>query len=64
MQEKAKSDRIEIKIVLRADVLERIDRVANFLQTSRHALIEMVFSDKDHIVKIAYDAIQKSISND
>lgn len=64
MTKRVKSDRVEIKIVFRADVLDRLDAVAASLKTSRHALIEMLFCGKEHIIEMAVNAIHNKTLDD
>lgn len=58
----AKADRVEVKIVMRADVLERLDKVAELIKTSRHAVVEMLFSANDDVAMLAYTTIRSTIN--
>lgn len=60
----AKTDRIEITIVLTSETLEQLEKVTERLKITRHSLLQMLFSKNDIIAKNAFETIQKIVHVD
>lgn len=63
MEIKANPERVEIKIVMRTDTMQKLDMAAEQLKATRHAFIEMLFSRNDNIALLAFLACRSGGDN-